>query len=305
MNGTKSSTARPLPRRIYALIVSIVALLLAFQASAQAQSSESIVVDKQVVSAEPYYVGEPITYDVTLTYTSTDPSLRLEHVALEDLLYADQNWELDSFAPTTLTDRVQFCRQADNTNTAPICQWGPLYPGDSVTMRVTTIPHEAGTFQNTGALAYHQTESTRNIDISQSSDTVFVEVVEPPPLTVEAEDFSKPSGTVVVSDAMYSGGQALKFTDGQAVATKQVTITETSTVVVRARAGQTGGSPTLTIRVDGQNVGTRRITSNVLADYPYAAIELEPGTYTIGLKGGDLAQGRNVYVDVLTFPSTS
>jgi hypothetical protein len=122
--------------------------------------------------------------------------------------------------------------------------------------------------------------------------------------TVEAESFTKPNGTAVVSDQMYSGGKALKITSGQAVATKQVTISETSTLVVRARAGQSGGSPTLTIRVDGENVATRKITSSTLADYPYPAVELEPGTYTIGLKGGNLAQGRYVFVDVLTFAPT-
>jgi hypothetical protein len=75
-------------------------------------------------------------------------------------------------------------------------------------------------------------------------------------------------------------------------------------VVVRARADQKkGGSPTLTIRVDGENSGTHRITSSALADYNYPAVTLQPGTHTIGLKGGDLTMGRNLYVDVLTFPT--
>jgi hypothetical protein len=149
---------------------------------AQAQTlPESIVVDKEVVSPEPHYVGEPIVYEVTLTYTSTEPSLRLEYVALIDLLYVEQNWELASWGPVNLPERVQLCRQADNTNTAPLCQWGPLYPGESITLRVTMIPHESGTFQNTGAMHYYQAEPPRGIDITQSSDTVFVEVVERPP----------------------------------------------------------------------------------------------------------------------------
>jgi hypothetical protein len=147
----------------------------------QAQTlPESIVVDKEVVSPEPHYVGEPIVYEVTLTYTGTDPSLRLEYVALIDLLYVEQNWELASWGPVNLPERVQLCRQADSSNTAPMCQWGPLYPGESITLRVTMIPHESGTFRNTGAMHYHQAEPPRGIDITQSSDTVFVEVVERP-----------------------------------------------------------------------------------------------------------------------------
>ena len=153
-----------------------------FESPVQAQTlPETIVVDKEVVTEGPYFVGEPITFETTLTYTSTDPSLRLEYVGLIDLLYDGQNWELDSWGPVNLPERVQLCRQADTSNTAPLCQWGPLYPGESVTLRVTMIPHESGTFQNTGALQYHQVEPNRDIDITQSSDTVFVEVVELPP----------------------------------------------------------------------------------------------------------------------------
>src|ERR671911_493096 len=122
---------------------------------------------------------------------------------------------------------------------------------------------------------------------------------------VEGESFTKPPGTQVVLGDQYSGGKALKITSGQALPTKRVTITETSNVLVRARAGQTGGSPTLTIRVDGTNAGTRRITSKVLSDYLYSGITLQPGTYTIGLKGGNLAQGRNVFVEVLSFPAVT
>ena len=122
--------------------------------------------------------------------------------------------------------------------------------------------------------------------------------------SVEGESFTHPRGTAVVYDQMYSGGAALKFKMSKAVATKQVTITETSNVLVRARAGQKkGGSPTLSIRVDGENSGTLRITSSALADYNYPAVTLQPGTYTIGLEGGNLAPGRYVFVDVVTFPT--
>jgi hypothetical protein len=122
--------------------------------------------------------------------------------------------------------------------------------------------------------------------------------------SVEGESFTHPRGTAVVHDQIYSGGAALKFKKSKAVATKQVTITETSTVVVRARAGQKKGSPpALTLRVDGQDAGTLPITSTTLADYSYDITTLEPGTYTIGLKGENIAKNRNVFVDVVTFPT--
>ena len=61
---------------------------------------------------------------------------------------------------------------------------------------------------------------------------------------VEGESFTKPAGTQVVLGDQYSGGKALKIASSQAVPTKQVTISKTSNVLVRARAGQKGGSPT-------------------------------------------------------------
>lgn len=114
---------------------------------------------------------------------------------------------------------------------------------------------------------------------------------------VEAESFTHPKGTTVVKSASYSGGKALKFTDGRVVATKQVTITgEASNVSVRAVAGRGGGS--LTIRIDGVQAGTRQIAPETLADYLYTDIALQPGTYTIGLQGG-----RGVIADVVSFPA--
>lgn len=119
-------------------------------------------------------------------------------------------------------------------------------------------------------------------------------------MLVEAESFTNPSGTIVVPDTIYSGGLALKIADGQAVPTKEIIVTERSEVSIRARAGQTGGSPTLTLRVDGVNSGTRRIDSVDLLDYEdWGGVILEPGTYTLGLKAGDVAQGRNVFVDTV------
>jgi hypothetical protein len=41
----------------------------------------------------------------------------------------------------------------------------------------------------------------------------------------------------------------------------------------------------------------------VLSNYRYSGFTLPPGTYKIGLKGGNLAQGRYVFVDVVSFPA--
>jgi hypothetical protein len=43
----------------------------------------------------------------------------------------------------------------------------------------------------------------------------------------------------------------------------------------------------------------------VLSEYLYSRITLQPGTYKIGLKCGNIAQGRYVFVDVVKFPSVA
>jgi large repetitive protein len=122
-------------------------------------------------------------------------------------------------------------------------------------------------------------------------------------VSVEGESFNKPSGVSVAGGNGYSGGKALRIFSEKAIATKQVTITETSNVLVRAQGGQAGGTPSLTIRVDGSGAGTQPITSSTLADYSYTGITLQPGTYTIGLKGVNVTNARAVYVDVVSFPA--
>jgi hypothetical protein len=125
-----------------------------------------------------------------------------------------------------------------------------------------------------------------------------------PAAGVEGENLSQPSsGTTVVSDAMYSGGQALKHTDSDAVSTTSVTLSANSDVVVWTRAGQDDGSPNVRIRVDGVNVGDPQAVTNNGNPVAYRFdLNLAPGTYTIGVKGQMIGQGRNLFIDKLEFP---
>src|SRR5829696_6495037 len=73
--------------------------------------------------------------------------------------------------------------------------------------------------------------------------------------SVEGENFDvKPTGTSVVTNTtLYSApnGQALKFTNNTAIATETVAFASQGDVVLVARGGQSGGSPTLSVNVDG------------------------------------------------------
>jgi hypothetical protein len=124
-----------------------------------------------------------------------------------------------------------------------------------------------------------------------------------------------PTGTDIVNDAMYSGGQALKVMDNTGVSTKRVTLTESADVVLMARGGQTGGSPTLELVVDGVATGVKQTITNsgspvayrfdlkgVVEDHSVPSQGLQEGKHIIGVKGGNIATGRNAFVDVIKFP---
>jgi hypothetical protein len=114
-------------------------------------------------------------------------------------------------------------------------------------------------------------------------------------------------GTSVVNDPMYQNGQALKFSSIGATATHPVTFGADSglhDVVLLARAGQSGGSPRLTVSVNGTPKSTQDIT-NSGAPEPYTFVVNAPsGSVTIGVQAGNTATGRNAFVDVLSFPSS-
>jgi hypothetical protein len=118
---------------------------------------------------------------------------------------------------------------------------------------------------------------------------------------------SQLTGTSVVNDPMYQEGKALKFSSIGATATHPVTFDADSglhDVVLLARAGQSGGSPTLTVSVNGTPKSTQDII-NSGAPEPYTFVVNAPSeSVTIGVQAGNTATGRNAFVDVLSFPSS-
>jgi hypothetical protein len=118
---------------------------------------------------------------------------------------------------------------------------------------------------------------------------------------------SQLTGTSVVNDPMYQNDKALKFSSIGATATHPVTFGADSSlhdVVLLARAGQSGGSPTLTVSVNGTPKTTQDII-NSGAPEPYTFVVNAPSeSVTIGVQAGNTATGRNAFVDVLSFPSS-
>jgi hypothetical protein len=120
---------------------------------------------------------------------------------------------------------------------------------------------------------------------------------------VEGETFTLANAShTVVSDAMYSGGKALKIADNTGTSTKSVPFSKTGDMVVYARGGSSGGWPSLQMFVDGSPAGApKEISSTSVQAYTFD-LNVSAGTHTIGVNGDNVATGRNLFVDRLLFP---
>src|SRR5215212_2850214 len=119
---------------------------------------------------------------------------------------------------------------------------------------------------------------------------------------VEGESFAtKPAGASIVNDTLFSGGKALKFTaDGTASHT--VTCSTGCDVVLMARAGQSGGTPSFSVNGSTPQAIT---TSNQVAPEPYT-FELPAGSnIDIRVTASGTGTGHNAFLDVAKFPADS
>jgi Calcineurin-like phosphoesterase len=126
--------------------------------------------------------------------------------------------------------------------------------------------------------------------------------------SVEGENFDiKPTGTSVVGNTtLYSNGQALKFSNSTAIAKETVNFTSSGDVVLRARAEQSGGSPTLRVSVNGNFTAPARAITNSGAPEPYTFdVNAPSGRVTIGVQAGNTATGRKPFLDVVQFPGSA
>src|SRR5215203_2034668 len=127
---------------------------------------------------------------------------------------------------------------------------------------------------------------------------------------VEGENFDeKPNGTTVVTNTtLYSppNGQALKFTNNTATAIERVVnFGSQGNVVLMARGGQSGGSPTLSVNVDGGAFSPAQAISSNGAPVAYTYdLNVPAGSHTIGVRAGNTGLGRYPFLDYVTFPAS-
>jgi hypothetical protein len=121
----------------------------------------------------------------------------------------------------------------------------------------------------------------------------------------EGEDFTLAGNHSVSTDAMYSGGEALKMADSSAVSTRSVNFASATDVVVMARAGTSGGNAAIQLFVDGSPIGQPQDITNsgVPQAYTYD-VDIPAGQHTIGLNADNTGTGRNPFADVLSFPGS-
>jgi hypothetical protein len=126
-----------------------------------------------------------------------------------------------------------------------------------------------------------------------------IKVVHAAEVAVEGESFDPTAGTVVVTDSTrgYSGNQALKFTANVTASKNTVRCSQVCDVVLRARGGQSGGSPNFS--VNGSD--PQDITSSALVNYTFRNL---PAGTVLSVRAGNVATGRNAFLDVTQFSSS-
>src|SRR5215216_2568275 len=131
-----------------------------------------------------------------------------------------------------------------------------------------------------------------------------IKVVHAADVTVEGENFAnKPTGTTVVNDMLFSGGQALKFTADVTASHTDTVNFNCSTVcdvVLMARAGQSGGTPSFSVNGSTPQAIT---TSNQVAPEPYTFMNLPAGSNEIRVTASGTGTGHNAFLDVAKFPA--
>src|SRR5215204_4631373 len=129
-----------------------------------------------------------------------------------------------------------------------------------------------------------------------------IKVVHAADVAVEGENFAnKPTGTTVVSDTLFSGGKALKFTANVTAShTGTVTCSTPCDVVLMARAGQSGGRPSFSVNGSTPQAIT---TSNQVAPEPYRFMNLPTGSNEIRVTASGTGTGHNAFLDVASFPA--
>ena len=129
-----------------------------------------------------------------------------------------------------------------------------------------------------------------------------LKVVHAADVAVEGENFDRqPTGTRVVTDAIYHNGQALEFTD-TVRAIEMVTFSSEGDVVLWARASQRGGSPKLRVSVNGTFTAPAQAITNSGAPAPYTFdVNAPAGSVKIGVKAANTGLGRHPFLDYVSF----
>jgi hypothetical protein len=109
----------------------------------------------------------------------------------------------------------------------------------------------------------------------------------------------------VTDTTLYSNGRALKFANNTATATETVDFASQGDVVLVARGRQSGGSPDLSINVDGGAVSAAQAITNKGAPVAYTYdLNVPAGMHTIGVRAGNTGTGRYPFLDYVTFPAS-
>jgi Ca-dependent carbohydrate-binding module xylan-binding len=159
------------------------------------------------------------------------------------------------------------------------------------------------------------TEATLSATVSQTATaaapvSASAALAGPTNVTIEAESMTvlpAKAGTVFKDSA--ASGQKGLLLNANATVSKTLSLTETSTVIIRARGDQYNGAPSMTVSVDGRAISTTQVSSTSWRDYS-TPVQVAAGTHTITVAftnafAKNASQGRYLRLDKITIVPAS
>jgi hypothetical protein len=159
------------------------------------------------------------------------------------------------------------------------------------------------------------TEAAMSATMSQTTATAApvvatAAVAAPANITIEAEGMtvSPAKAGTVFKDSSASGQKGLLL-NANATVTKTLSLSDTTSVIIRARGDQYNGAPSMTLSVDGIAISTVQVSSTSWRDYT-VPVQAAAGTHTISVAftnayAKNASQGRYLRLDKLTIVPAS
>jgi uncharacterized repeat protein (TIGR01451 family) len=182
VGGGAKEKGRGLKRIVLWGVVAMAMLLMLGPAASAQQTADVVPVVTKTANPDPAYVGAPLTFHITLDLN--EGNYTAQAVQLSDILLPDMDLVSVTAKAADGSDVSADCFRDEPTPTTPDgavgCRFGDVAGGGTVSMDVTVIPREAGTYQNWASSSFSLPAGV-SVDPSRNGTSINVTVLPAPP----------------------------------------------------------------------------------------------------------------------------